>query len=82
MVNTILPSKHLNSISNYFNISIDYLFNFTNIKQYDNYNEINKIICGNRIKELRKELKLTQVRLASILNTTHSVIADYEWDDT
>lgn len=74
----ILLSKHLNSISNYFNISIDYLFNFTNIKQYDNYNEINKIICGTRIKELRKELKLTQVKLASILNTTHSVIADYE----
>ena len=33
---------------------------------------------GNRLKEFRKENKLTQTKLASILNTTQSVIADYE----
>ncbi len=76
--NTI-PLIHLNTMANYFNVSIDYLFEFTNTKNYNNSkNEIDKIKSGLRIKEFRKEHKLTQVKLASILNTTHSVIADYE----
>lgn len=76
--NTI-PLIHLNTLANYFNVSIDYLFEFTNTKNYNNSkNEIDKIKSGLRIKEFRKEHKLTQVKLASILNTTHSVIADYE----
>ena len=32
----IIPCKHLYAISNYFNVSIDYLFNFTNEKNYKN----------------------------------------------
>ena len=76
--NTI-PLIHLNTMANYFNVSIDYLFEFTNTKNYNNSkNEIDKIKSGLRIKDFRKEHKLTQVKLASILNTTHSVIADYE----
>jgi len=75
----IIPSKHLNSVINYFNISLDYLFNFTNRKQYKvNKNSIDKKTSGERLKEFRKDNKLTQVKLAEFLNTTHSVIADYE----
>ena len=71
----IIPIKHLITLSNYFDVSLDYLFGFTNNKQYKNAKEIDKIKAGTRLKEFRKEHKLTQVKLASILNTTFSSIA-------
>ena len=76
----IIPCKHLYAISLYFNVSLDYLFGFTNIKNYETNNklDINKGEVGIKLKELRKELKLTQTKLADILNTTQSVIAEYE----
>ena len=75
----IIPLKHLNSICNYFDVSIDYIFDFTNVSQYENGNkEIDKNKSGQRIKEFRKENKLTQMELAKTLNTVHPVIANYE----
>lgn len=76
--NTI-PLIHLNTICNFFNVSIDYIFSNNKIENYQkSYPKIDKIICGKRLKEFRKEQKLTQTNLAIFLNTTHSVIADYE----
>ncbi len=74
----IMPIKHLNVICNYFGISLDYIFSFTNVKNYYNNNEINNILSGQRIKEFRKEYKITQKNLANILNTTQSTITGYE----
>ena len=75
----IIPLKHLNTLCNYFNVSLDYIFNFNNEKNYPNSkNEIDKTLAGKRLKEFRKENNLTQEKLAKKLNTTHSVIADYE----
>ena len=71
----IIPIKHLIVLSMYFNVSVDYLLGFTKQKQYDHVKEADKIIAGNRLKEFRKENKLTQVKLANILNTTFSSIA-------
>ena len=71
-----IPIKHLITLSKYFNVSIDYLFGLTDIKQYQSTNL--KIEKNNRLKEFRKENKLTQEKLANILNTSRSVIADYE----
>ncbi len=76
---TLLPVKHLNTLSNFFEVSIDFLFNFTNIKQYKNIKpQINLELSGKRLKELRKEYKLTQEKLAKFLNTTHTNIVGYE----
>ena len=76
--NTI-PLVHLNTICDFYNVSLDYIFSFNDLKQYKNTKrEIDKKMAGERLKEFRKENKLTQVKLASLLNTTHSVIADYE----
>ena len=75
----IIPSKHLIKLVNYLDVSIDYLFGFTSEKQYiNNKNDIDKIESGKRLKEFRKENKITQNKLALFLNTTHSVISDYE----
>lgn len=75
----VIPLKHLIVLCNYFNVSLDYIFDFTDLKQYKNsINEINKKAVGERLKEIRRENKLTQVKLASILNTVHPVIVNYE----
>ena len=58
---------------------MDYILNFSQTNNYNKLNmEMNKIKTGTRLKEFRKSQKLTQEKLAEILNTTHSVIADYE----
>ena len=71
----IIPIKHLVAISKYFNVSIDYLFEFSTKEQYEGVKDVDKIEAGKRLKDFRKENKLTQKRLASILNTTFSSIA-------
>ena len=77
--NSIIPSKYLWKLCDIFNVSIDYIFDFTNLKQYPNTKkEIDQNVVGERLKGFRKEQKLTQEKLASELNTTQSVIADYE----
>ena len=77
--NVTLPLIHLITICDYFNVSLDYIFNFTEIKNYpESKKEINKLEAGQNLKTFRKENKITQNQLANILNTTHSVISDYE----
>ena len=75
----IIPLKHLNTLSNYFNVSLDYIFEFTNTINYEfNSSEINSLLSGQRLKEFRKDNKLSQVKLAALLNTVQPVIANYE----
>ena len=72
---SIIPIKHLVTLSKYFDVSIDYLFESTKLVQYENVKDVDKIEAGKRLKEFRKENKLTQQKLANILNTTFSSIA-------
>ena len=72
---SIIPIKHLVTLSKYFDVSIDYLFESTKLVQYENVKDADKIEAGKRLKEFRKENKLTQQKLANILNTTFSSIA-------
>ncbi len=77
--NFIIPIKHLNTLCNYFNVSLDYIFNFTDTLNYeDNTNDINKCLSGTRLKEFRKENKITQEKLAKILNISRTTITEYE----
>lgn len=76
---TIIPIKHLISLSDFYHVSIDYLLGFNDTLNYANSkNFIDKSISGERLKQFRKENHLTQVKLATILNTTFSTIAFYE----
>ena len=75
----IIPIERLNKLSNYYNVSIDYLFELTPITNYQNSNkEINPNLSSQRLKEFRKDNNLTQVKLAEILNTVHPTITNYE----
>jgi len=70
-----IPIRHLNAICNFFDVSLDYILGFTTVMQYDKMvKEINAIKSGERLKQFRKENKLTQDKLANILNTVHQVI--------
>ena len=71
----IIPIKHLVKLSEYFNVSIDYLLDFTPNKQYKNNIKVDNLKSGLRLKEFRKENNLTQKELANLLNTTFSSIA-------
>ena len=75
--NNIFPIKRLLQLCDTLNISLDYALGFknVNIKKLDNFNlDKSKI----RLKEFRKDNKLTQDKLALKLNTTKAVISGYE----
>lgn len=77
--NSIIPIIYLNEISNYFNVSIDYVLGFTNTKNYhNNIKQINRKQMSQRLKELRKEFNLTQKELANLLKIDSSTISKYE----
>ena len=75
----LIPIKYLNDLANFFNVSIDYLFNFNDAKNYGNIRkEINNQICAKHLKELRKHQKITQETLSKKLNVSQSTIAKIE----
>lgn len=69
----------MNSLSNHFNLSVDFICNLSDIKNKVIYkSEIDIKKMGKRFKLIRKELNLTQEKLAQYFNTTHSAISAYE----
>lgn len=75
----VIPIRKLNDYANYFNVNIDYILGLTDTKNYRIQNrKINLIAAGQRLKEFRKQYKLSQTKLANLLNTTHSTISAYE----
>ena len=76
---TTIPIAHLNTVCNYFKVSFDYIFNLTNEVKYDDSTQaIDKKKVALRLKEFRKNNKLTQEKLAQVLNVAGSTIAGYE----
>ena len=75
----LIPIKHLNTLCNYFSVSLDYIFKFSNNKTYKNIKQdINKDISKERLKKFRKDNNLTQEKLAKILNISRTTITEYE----
>ena len=75
----IIPINHLIVVCDFFGVSIDYVFGFANKVKYENIKKgVDKIEVGKRLKEFRKDQKITQVNLADFLNTVHPVITNYE----
>lgn len=75
----VIPLTKLNELANLFSLSLDYIVNNSNTKTKDLiYKDINIKEIGKKLKLTRKQLKLTQDKLAKIFNTTHSAISAYE----
>lgn len=77
--NALIPLKHLNTFCNYFDVSIDYMLGFTNIKKYKTSNNIiNNLEVGKRLKQLRRDINITQIQLANLLNCNRTLLTKYE----
>ncbi len=79
----IIPMRKLSAISNYFNLSIDYIFGFTDLKRYnDMKRELDLKVVGKRLSEICRDQNLSNVKLAKELNTTESNIRKYKTGQT
>jgi len=81
----IIPLKHLNSLSNFYEISMDYIVGLTDEKNNSGIiklTELNKNEIGSRIKKIREDNNLTLRDLAKELNTTSSTISAYKTGKT
>ena len=79
----IIPLKHLNTMCNYYHVSLDYMLGLSNRNNnYKNIEKLNRVEIGKKIKIIRQDNKLTLRSLAKELNTTSSTISAYETGKT
>lgn len=75
----IIPLEKLNDYCNYFDVSMDYVVGISDINEGKFIkSKLNKEEIGKKLKLIRKQVNLTQEKLAKKLNTTHSAISAYE----
>lgn len=72
--------QRINKMVDYFEMSLDYMFNFSKDKTYDDIRKgmLDRKVTGMRLREFREENNLTLRTLAKELNTTSSTISAYE----
>lgn len=74
-----IPIRKLSKFCDYYNVSIDYIMNFTDIVNYDIINKnIDLNIIGNNLKDFRLKRGLKQKDIFKLLNTTSSTYSAYE----
>ena len=77
--NDIIPLKKLNELANLFDVSLDYILELSNTKSYGSVPiEIDNQVVGNNLYNIRKELGLSQNKLATTLSTNQSSWSEYE----
>lgn len=75
----IIPLKHLNTLCNYYGVSMDYMVGLSSIRNYEIINkELDKKIMGERLRMFRENNNIKQEQLSKLLNTSHSTISAYE----
>ena len=74
----LIPLSKLNILCNHFKINMDYVIGVSRNSKCNKKYEFNNVAIGQRLKEFRKEKRITQVELAEFLNTTQSTISAYE----
>ena len=78
-MDTLIPIELLNKLSNYYNVSLDYLLKITDDPNISIANkELDKKVVGENLKKIRKDNKLYQETLAQEIGTSHSLISEYE----
>lgn len=74
-----IPTKRLYQLGEFFEVNIDYIVGLTTKRLSIKTNkDLNIDLVSNRLKEIRKSLKLTMRDLANKLNTSSSAISNYE----
>lgn len=77
-----MPLKHINTLCNYFDVSLDYIYGLNKRKKYPNSKpDINILLMQTRLKALRKMNKLTQLEISQVLNTSRSTWTGYEYGE-
>ncbi len=74
----VIPLKHLNSLSNFYDLSIDYLLGLTNKKIKFNKNSIDINKISNNLSEIRKENNISMREFAKLLNVSSTLVSYYE----
>lgn len=68
------------AIYEHFNVSLDYIYNLSNVKKYNNVvrKDLDLNVIAKRIRKVRDDNNLTLRDLAKELNTSSSTISAYE----
>ena len=74
----IIPLKHLIILTNFYNVSADYLLGLTNQNKNGKDVKLNPQEIGKRLKLFRNNKNLTIRELAKNINVDNSLIAKYE----
>ena len=76
----MIPLPRLVELCKIYSCSIDYILGLNKrLKKYPNMKyDIKRNLCSKRLKEIRKEHKYTQDKIAKKLNTDNGVISRYE----
>ena len=76
---SIIPLNYLSDFADYFNYSIDYVLNLTNIRHTKYLKKgLDLKALGDNIKRLRMDNELSQENLANIIGVTQPAIVRYE----
>lgn len=74
----LFPLKLIVEFANYFDLSLDYLFNISNIKYFESNVEFSNYNASKRLYKIRKESNLSQKDFAKLLNLPQRTYASYE----
>ena len=78
-----IPTKRLYKLAELFEINIDYMLRLDNEKKIIKKNaDLNRKSVANNLKELRKDINISMREEARILNTTSSVVSNFENNKT
>ena len=73
-----MPIKKANELSNYYEVSLDYLLGLSNVKYIEESKDINLDIMCKRLRELRIEKHLTQEKLGKKVGFVQTTYTCYE----
>lgn len=74
-----IPLRKLILLSEYYKLSIDYIVGISSKNNYiPSDGNIDKIVVGKNLKQIRKEKNLKQKDIFKLLNTTSSTYSAYE----
>ncbi len=73
-----IPYDTLNKILEVLELSLDYILDFSNQKNYSNLKPINLDILCQNLKFYRKKMHYSQEKMASLLNCNQQTLSEYE----